>query len=58
MKLPRKLKKLYKKMGVPYWVSKNEFNNYIKRKECLDQLYPHDYDHHKVFKKLKKTLNS
>ena len=57
MKLPRKLKKQYKKNGVPYTVSYKEFKQYLYRDHCLGKLYPDDYDHHIVFQKLRECLS-
>jgi hypothetical protein len=57
MKLPRKLKKQYKKNGVPYTVSYKEFKQYLYRDHCLGKLYPDDYDHHIVFQQLRECLS-
>jgi hypothetical protein len=56
MKLPRKLKKKYKKFGVPYNIDIKEFNNFLHRDHCLGKLYPDDYDHHIVFEQLRECL--
>ena len=40
MRIPRKLKKIYKKYRIPYSVTVKDINKYIDRHNHLDILYP------------------